>query len=475
VKTTLIYAGIAGKGFDSLKQGMDSGWISHGLASLSGYARSHGFDVDLIDLRALADWGHFRKEIVARQPDVIGLTMMSVDYNPVTEAISIIKETIPHTITVVGGPHPSFAPQSVLDNPQVDYTVVAEGEITFANLLRAIENGDRPEERLLIGIHPNLDALPFSDRDLFLNEWRRFGYDLQSPEVPFVPQLPAPFVTIIAGRGCIYNCSFCKPAEDFLFGKGTRRRSVANILQELKSLREQYAFNSFMFHDDCLLEDREWCQEFAEAYKTNGFWQPYFCQSRADLLVRFEDTVELMAANGLKGVFVGFESGSDRVLRFLRKGTTRQGNLDAAKVGRKYGLTIWANYMLGLPTETPEEVMETVSMLKEIDPDYYSPAFYTPHPGTDLYDYTMEHDLSLVASYDSFRRNPTELKIKGHDPEFMRWALEESQRRKRVNQLVRTWRKAWDKYTDPAKYVRKMRRMAGLGNGNGAATDTEKV
>ncbi len=461
MRTTLVYAGIAGKGFDSLKQGMDSGWISHGLASLSAHARAHDFDVDLIDLRALHDWEHFRQEVLARQPDVVGLTMMSVDYNPVMRAVRIIKEVRPETVTVVGGPHPSFEPQSVLDNSQVDYVVVAEGEITFTNLLRAIAGNSRPPERLLIGIHPNLDILPYADRDLFLNEWRKFGYDMESPEVPFVDELPPPFVTIIAGRGCMYNCSFCKPAEDFLFGKGTRRRSVPNIIGELKDLHARYHFNSFMFHDDCLLEDHKWCWEFVEAYRSQGFWQPYFCQARADLMVRHEETVALMAANGLKGLFIGFESGSDRVLKFLRKGTTRQVNLEAARVCRKYGLTVWANYMLGLPEETKEEVLETVSMLKVIDPDYYSPAFYTPHPGTDLFDYTLERGLSLIEDYDSFRRNPTELKIKGHDWEFMRWALAESQRRTPMNQARRTARRLWNKYSDPHKYVRRVRRVLG--------------
>ena len=462
MRTTLIYAGIAGKGFNSLKQGMDSGWISHGLASLSAYARTHGFDVDLIDLRALNDWDHFRQEVAARRPDVVGLTMMSVDFNPVMKAVQIIKAACPETVTVVGGPHPSFEPQSVLDNPQADHVVVAEGEITFTNLLRAVANGERPTDRLLIGIHPNLDRLPYADRDLFLNEWRKFGYDMESPEVPFVDELPPPFVTIIAGRGCMYNCSFCKPAEDFLFGKGTRRRSVPNIIGELKDLRERYRFNSFMFHDDCLLEDHKWCQEFVAAYRAEGFRQPYFCQSRADLLMRHEETVALMAANGLRGLFIGFESGSDRVLKFLRKGTTRQINLDAARVCRKYGLTVWANYMLGLPEETKQEVLETVSMLREIDPDYYSPAFYTPHPGTDLYDYTLEHGLSLIEDYDSYRRNPTELKIKGHDLEFMHWALSESQRRTPANQARRTTRRLWSRYGDPHKYVRHLRRMVGV-------------
>jgi radical SAM superfamily enzyme YgiQ (UPF0313 family) len=259
----------------------------------------------------------------------------------------------------------------------------------------------------------------------------------------------------------MYNCSFCKPAEDFLFGRGTRRRSVPNIIGELKELRDRYHFNSFMFHDDCLLEDQEWCQGFVAAYRAEGFRQPYFCQARADLMVRHEETVGLMAANGLKGLFIGFESGSDRVLKFLRKGTTRQINLEATRVCRKYGLAVWANYMLGLPEETREEVLETVSMLQEMDPDYYSPAFYTPHPGTDLFDYTLEHNLSLITDYDSYRRNPTELKIKGHDWEFMQWALAESQRRKPANQAKRTARRLWARYGDPHKYVRKVRRMVG--------------
>ncbi len=461
MKTTLIYAGIAGKGFDSLKQGMDSGWISHGLASIAAYAKNEGFAIDLIDLRALSGWEQFRAEVKLRQPDVVGLTMMSVDFNPVMECITHIKEINPNIVTVVGGAHPSVSLTNVLANPKIDHIVLAEGEITFTNLLRAIENGNRPTERVLLGIHPNLDLLPFADRDLFLNEWRKWGYKMNTPEVPFVAELPAPFVTIIAGRGCRYKCNFCKPTEDFLFGKGTRRRSVANVIAELKMLREKYEFASFMFHDDCLIEDREWCQEFVQAYQAAGFWQPYFCQARADLISHYEDVVALMTEHGLKGFFIGFESGSNRVLQFIKKGTTRDRNIKAGEVCRKYNLTIWANYMMGLPTETEDEIKETISMLKEIDPDYYSPAFYTPHPGSELYDYTMEYNLSLVTNPDSFRRNPTELKIKGHDLDFMMWALDESQRRTPRNQVKRATRKYWQKYGDPAKYVRKVRQILG--------------
>ena len=131
LKTTLIYAGIAGLGFDSLKQGMEAGWISHGLASLGSAAKAQGFAVDLIDLRALSSWDHFREVLAERDPDVIGLTMMSVDYNPARQAIAIAKEVKPDVVTVVGGPHVTIALEDSLRIPHVDYLVTGEGEVTF--------------------------------------------------------------------------------------------------------------------------------------------------------------------------------------------------------------------------------------------------------------------------------------------------------------------------------------------------------
>ena len=134
-------------------------------------------------------------------------------------------------------------------------------------------------------------------------------------------------------------------------------------------------------------------------------WVLFWCQARVDHVVKHEDMIRRMSEVGLAGLFLGFESGSDRVLRFIRKGTTRAKNLEAARICRKYGIRIWANYMLGLPTETKEEIKETISMLKEIDPDYYSPAYYTPYPGNDLYDYCIEHGLSLVEPAQNARIN----------------------------------------------------------------------
>jgi anaerobic magnesium-protoporphyrin IX monomethyl ester cyclase len=457
MKVTLVFSGGGVDGFNSAGKGMAGGWIGHGLALLSACAKEAGYEVDLIDRRALRDWNHFREEVRRRSPDVAGFGMLSVDFNPAMRGIELVKEVNPDTIVVAGGPHATLAPDEVLSQPLVDHLVLGEGEITFVEMLRQFERGEKVE-RVVQGKRPVLDQLPYADRDIYLDEWRKAGYDYDSPEAPLSAETLPPFVTIIAGRGCRYNCSFCKPGEDILFGKGVRRRSVPHVIGELKHLRDRYHFQTLMIHDDCLTEDRDWVTQFCDRYEAEGFTQPFWCQARVDHVVRHEDMIQRMAQVGLAGLFLGFESGSDRVLKFIRKGTTVAKNLEAARICRKHGIRIWANYMLGLPTETEEEIRETIAMLKEIDPDYYSPAYYTPYPGNDLYDYCIEHDLSLVKDHDGYSRNPTELKTKGHDPAFLRWALEESQRRRLRNRVRRRTNYLLHRYASPSKVVSKLTR-----------------
>ncbi len=458
MKVTLVCSGGGIDGFNSAGKGMSGGWIGHGLALLGACAKEAGHEVNLIDRRALRDWEHFRQEVKNRAPDVVGFGMLSVDFNPAMKGVELVKQVDPNIVTVAGGPHPTLAPEEVLDNLLVDHGVVGEGEISFVEMLDGFERGEKVD-RWVRGERPDLDRLPFADRGLYLNEWRKAGYDYDSPEAPLSAETLPPFVTMIAGRGCRYNCAFCKPGEDILFGKGVRRRSVSHVMGELRQLRDEYHFNTLMIHDDCLTEDRDWVGEFCDRYQAEGFTRPFWCQARVDHVVKHEDMIKRMAEVGLAGLFLGFESGSDRVLRFIRKGTTVAKNLEAGRICRKYGIRIWANYMLGLPTETEEEVRETITMMKQIDPDYYSPAFYTPYPGNDLYDYCIEHGLSLVKSHDGYSRNPTEPKIKGHNPEFLRWALRESQRRKLRNSVKRKVRYYWGRYASPKKAVRRAGRM----------------
>jgi radical SAM superfamily enzyme YgiQ (UPF0313 family) len=197
-------------------------------------------------------------------------------------------------------------------------------------------------------------------------------------------------------------------------------------MSELRELKDRYDFQSLMFHDDCLTEDKEWVDEFCDSYKRAGFRQPFVCQSRADIICKNEDMIRKMKRAGLAMLLIGFESGSQRILKLLRKGASVETNYKAARVCKKYGIRIWANYMFGVPTETKEEALDTVKMIRAIKPYRPSPAFFTPHPGSDLYDYCEKNGLSLIMSHNGYSRSPNAPKIKGIDYRFLQEALKAS-------------------------------------------------
>jgi anaerobic magnesium-protoporphyrin IX monomethyl ester cyclase len=347
---------------------------------------------------------------------------MTVDYAPGVEAARRAKRILPDVRTVVGGIHPTLCPQEMLEVEEIDHVITGEGEFALVELAREVHAGRRGE-RQMAGTAPDLNALPYEMREVF---------DIQvSLRHPLQPLRP-PFVTLITGRGCLYNCSFCQPAERSLFGRKVKRRSVAHVMGELEGLREKYRFASMLIDDDCLTEDPDWVMAFCDAYQGAGFHQKFFCQSRADIIVRREPMIRRMKEAGLSGVFIGFESGSERLLRLLRKGCKLEHNYEAARILKDIGVNIWANIMVGIPTETKEEALATFKMLEDLDPEFFSPSFFTPHPGSDLYDWCVERDLCLIRDHASFRRNPTEAKIKGIDYGFLREQLERAHARRRV-------------------------------------------
>jgi len=448
MKVLLVATGIAESGFNNTGKRLRLVWINHGLASIASSVKLTGHEVSLVDLRQLSSWDDFKSEVKACNPDLAGITMMSVDYRAARETAGIIKAIDKKIKVVAGGPHPTLVPEDLESDDNIDYIVEGEGEISFNNLLKDLVDGKTPE-RMIKGIKPDLDSLPFVDRDIF-----------GAGEMPIDHFLRIPFVTIIAGRGCVYNCSFCQPAERIIFGNKVRRRSVDNVIEELKTLRDRLDFQSLLIHDDCLTEDKAWVMDFCDKYRRNNFRQPFICQSRADIICKNEEMVKLMAKTGLAMFLIGFESGNQRILNLLRKGTTVEQNYKANAICKKHGIRVWANYMLGIPTETKEEAMDTLKMIKRIKPYRASPAFFTPHPGSDLYRYCEEKSLSLISDHKDYSRSPQSPKIKGVDYVFLRGLLEES---RQVPLSVRIRRKAdhiWERKIK--KHVRKvLKRLSG--------------
>ena len=412
MKVTLLFVGIASVGWNSLgryPRWPEANMIHHGLASLSASLKAAGHTVDLVDLRALRGWRHLRAEVRHRSSDVWGVSIMSPDLDIARQSIDLIRREKRDAVIVAGGVHPTVALDSLIDNLVIDYLVQGEGEIAFPALLASLARGES-SPRLIHGQPPDLDALPFVDRELF-----DVRAELDHSFYPGVLGLEPPLVTIVAGRGCSYNCSFCQPAERVLFGPAVRRRSVASVIAELRELHACYAFRSLMIHDDCLLEDPAWMVEFARAYRAEPFGQPFYCQGRADLICRHKDALALLVEAGLRAISIGFESGSDRVLRLLHKGTTVEQNRQAAAICHRLGLRIFGNYMLGLPTETPEEMMDTARLVRDLGAAFSNVSLYAPSPGSDLYDWCRQQGLLAEDNPRGYYRNWAPGKVRGVD------------------------------------------------------------
>lgn len=407
-------------GFDSFKKvrTIEANFIDHGLSSLSAACKEKGYQVGLIDLRALKGWEHFRQKVQQDDADLYGITSWSLHYRDACECVRIIKESVPHKPVIWGGVHATLNTPQLLSNSSIDYIITGEGEITFLVLLESLSDGSKPP-RCVAGERPDLDRIPWADRDLF---------DCSGElETPMVPDLPIPFVTTNVGRGCPFKCNFCQPAERTVFGNKVRIRSPRNVVDELLYLEERFHFNSFMAHDDLFFLSPRWMMEFCDVHESSGLQKPFICQVRADLMCKFEPVVRRMAEVGFAWAMIGFESGGQRILDLFEKGTTVEQNLKAAKICRKYGIKVWANYMFGAPSETKSEVMDTVRMIWEIEPDHHSPSFFTPTPGSGMADFCEDNDLTVVGDDSSSCRTPIERKIKGVDYDFLEKAIRMAQ------------------------------------------------
>ncbi|MBN1270666.1 MAG: B12-binding domain-containing radical SAM protein [Candidatus Aminicenantes bacterium] len=411
-KAILIHAGMGSRGFNSCGKGMDESWINHGLASIGAYLKLKGYEFRYLDLRKFKSWTQFLKEIHVMKPDIAGISATTVDYDIALKVAGLIKSVSPSKKTVLGGIHASVCPDECSTEGNFDHLIVGEGEVVFREIIEGkifhkIIRGKPIED---------LNELPFIDRDIFGKN-----------ETPIYPTLfPKPFSTFIASRGCPYNCSFCQPAERIVFGRKMRSRSPENLVDEIEKCKKDLRINSYLIHDDCMLWNIEWVENFLSALSRKNLKMPFAIQSRADLISKYPDLIKGLKMFGLTMILIGFESGSQKILDFLKKGTTVEHNFQAAKICRNNNVAIWANYMFGIPEETKSDVTKTVEMIREIKPEVCSPSFFTPYPGTYLSQYCDQRNLSLIGNYTDFRRNPEGRKIRGIDYHYLRKAVRES-------------------------------------------------
>jgi anaerobic magnesium-protoporphyrin IX monomethyl ester cyclase len=409
-KVLLIYPGIGISGFNPRSNKHNGGefdWIHHGIAMIGAVLLKAGHQVILSDLRKHRSWTDLAELVRSYQPDWVGISASYLDTKAAKVSAKIAKRNAPSCKVVVGGLSPTLDTHLWTDDPDIDHVITNEGEVSILKLL----NGEITD-RVIKGEQPDLSTLPFAARDLF-----DYPYELASS---FSGTQPTPMVTMISARGCCFKCNYCQPAERMVFGDTVRQRPVEHVISELKELRSKYNFKSITWWDDTFTINKEWLTEFCRQYKAEGFTANMVVCNRADIICRDEETVAMLADVGVTSFVIGFETGTNRMLNFLKKGTTVEMNIKAAEICRKYGIEVFGTFMLGLPTETKEEALATYNMVKAIKPDYKIVFYFTPIPGTEIYQYCTDNNLMLRDDALSIERTGNyKPKIRGIDYQYL--------------------------------------------------------
>lgn len=312
-------------------------------------------------------------------PDIIGLTSMtSLLLLDLIHLGKLIKREFPKGIIVVGGIHATIEPKSLLNEPYVDYIIRGEGEEAFLEFCNTFDRDPKKLKEIKnVNLNPlrpylNMDNLTLPDYNLInLKEYEHF------------------YVSI--SRGCPGNCTFCATAKCWgLNGRPfVRSFSTKKSLQLFKEIVEKYKINVFEIVDDNFVSFKSRATQICDYLRKRKLY--FWCFSRVDYL---DDKIlkELKRA-GCHTIQIGAESGSQRVLDFLNKNVRVEQNIEAIKCCKRNNITCDASFMIGLPTETIDELKETMLLIKKYQPDIPNVKIYNPLPGAPLFDYCVEKNL----------------------------------------------------------------------------------
>jgi radical SAM superfamily enzyme YgiQ (UPF0313 family) len=368
-----------------------------GLAYVAGALEKAGFQVEMLDNYLLEKSIDDIKQTVRRlNPEVVGITCSSASYQRCVETARAVKEALPSCRVVVGGWHPSYVPESMLQHPEIDYAVMGEGERAMTELAAHITKGE--DERAVAAIasvaykhegkvakNPqkfigDLDQLPFPARHLL-------PMQLYDREIPYLKAKPVDTMNI--ARGCPFNCAYCETRR--LWGLGCRAFSPSRVVDEINHLATNYGTKGIYFLGDNFTINKKRTTELCELIKESKIDIEWVCDTRADMISR--DLLSTMKEAGLRTIWFGVESGSPRILEKINKGITLEQTVQAFKLCREVGLQIACSFILGIPGETADDMEATFKFAKKLDPDWCQFNVFVAVPGSDLYDEVMQKHL----------------------------------------------------------------------------------
>ena len=306
---------------------------------------------------------------IADSPDdsmYFGLGPTTPEYADALSILRQIKSQNTSSRVVIGGPHATANPTECLADG-FDVVAVGDGErITAATFLASgvVDLG-----------RGRLDEYPITDRSLM--EIRGFRYEIGGNLA----------TTIVTSRGCPYRCGFCANTE-----RQVRYYSIERIEREVRYLRDEWGYTALMIFDDLFILDKDRALRICAVLDRCGMlWR---CFVRGDLVVRHgRELVDVMATSGCIEVAIGIESGSDRILKVIRKGEDTGTIRQAIKMLHAAGIRVKGLFIVGLPGENPNSIDETRRFIEEVPLDDADFTIFQPYRGSPIWNNRNEYDI----------------------------------------------------------------------------------
>jgi len=367
---------------------------SLGLGYLATACRNGGHEVAILDcIKEGVKDGALYDKISDLKPDVVGFQCYTFDLKSVKDALRKCKKISRNITTIIGGPHPSAIPKEnfAYFKDSLDYIFVGEAEKGLPQLLDKLEKrssidfdqipGLAWREENSIRVNPqvfieDLDSLDMPSWDLIHPE----EYP-ESQHGAFFEQFP--IAPIMVTRGCPYPCTFC--AGNIVTGKRVRKHSIDFMLNQIKYLYNTHKIREFHIVDDNFTFDKDYAKEFLRRLIDMKLDISWATPNGVRLDTLDQELLGLMKASGLYLISLGIESGSDRVLRLMKKQTTVEKNKRGIDLIRSSGIDIAGFFIMGFPGETKEDIKKTMDFSLKSDLIRANFFTYLPFPGSTSY------------------------------------------------------------------------------------------
>lgn len=411
-----------------------------GLCYIASALLNNGYQVKILDCVAeRLSLKQIKDEIIKFVPTIVGVSSTTVAYFRARQILRLVKGIDRRIKTILGGAHITTSPvQTMQECEYLNIGIIGEGEITIVEIMKRIEKRDSMEDIQGILFRENGVIIvnkprpPIKNLDQIIYPARHLLKDLRVySHTPF--RGSGLTTTMITSRGCPFNCYYC---DTSVFDRVWRAHSPRYVVSEMFHLKKRYGVNFLSIEDDNFFISKSRTKDICRMMIEKAVDLKWTCSGRADAVNK--ELLSLMKDAGCQSIYLGIESGSPRILELINRGVSIEQIKKGIKLIKDSGIDVIGSFILGLPSETKQEVEKTIDFALSLPLDGVSFFLFVPYPNTKLREVAFEYG-QVSSNWGDYATHP---KL----PPFIPWDFS-------PKYLLKMQRRAYKKFLFRPKYI----------------------